>query len=112
MPNKHGDFIWYELMTDDADAAQAFYSAVVGWTFSKVENDPKDYRLFSTSKGPVGGLLPLTKGMIDGGARPCWMGYIGVDDVDATAAAIEKWGRHNSYGPPGYPRRWPLCLRR
>ena len=26
-----GDFIWYELMTPDADGAKAFYDAVVGW---------------------------------------------------------------------------------
>ena len=30
MTNKHGDFIWYELMTTDADAAQAFYDPVRG----------------------------------------------------------------------------------
>ena len=33
MSNKDGDFIWYELITDDAEAAQTFYSAVLGWTF-------------------------------------------------------------------------------
>lgn len=31
MSNKHGDFIWYELLTDDIEGAQAFYSKVVGW---------------------------------------------------------------------------------
>ena len=25
MPNQHGEFIWYELATDNADAAQHFY---------------------------------------------------------------------------------------
>ena len=34
MPNKHGDFIWYELLTSDADAAQRFYGDVVGWTYA------------------------------------------------------------------------------
>lgn len=28
MSNKHGDFIWYELLTDDAEAAPAFYGKV------------------------------------------------------------------------------------
>ena len=31
MANQHGDFIWYELLTSDADAAARFYGAVVGW---------------------------------------------------------------------------------
>jgi predicted enzyme related to lactoylglutathione lyase len=28
-------FVWYELMTTDVDAAEAFYRAVVGWTPQK-----------------------------------------------------------------------------
>ena len=34
MANHHGDFIWYELLTADADAAGEFYGKVVGWTSS------------------------------------------------------------------------------
>ncbi len=30
MGNPKGDFIWYELLTRDADAAQRFYGAVFG----------------------------------------------------------------------------------
>ena len=29
-PNPPGDFIWYELMTPDAEGSKAFYDAVVG----------------------------------------------------------------------------------
>ena len=28
----HGSWIWYELMTPDADGSKAFYERVVGWT--------------------------------------------------------------------------------
>lgn len=28
MGNRHGDFIWYELLTSDADAAQSFYGDI------------------------------------------------------------------------------------
>jgi predicted enzyme related to lactoylglutathione lyase len=28
MPNKHGEFIWYELLTDNSDEALAFYGAI------------------------------------------------------------------------------------
>ena len=34
MGNPKGDFIWYELLTSDADAAQRFYCDVVGWKVS------------------------------------------------------------------------------
>ena len=31
MSSSHGRFVWYELMTTDTAAAQAFYREVVGW---------------------------------------------------------------------------------
>ncbi|MEP7349884.1 MAG: VOC family protein [Sphingorhabdus sp.] len=92
MANKHGDFIWYELMTSDADGAREFYSAVVGWDIEAKASGPIDYRMISASDGPVAGLMPLTAEMQSGGARPCWMGYVGVDDVDKTAAEIKAAG--------------------
>ena len=63
MPNKHGDFIWYELMTNDAEATQDFYGAVVGWSFAPAGQNDKDYRQFSMNNTIVGGLLPLTPEM-------------------------------------------------
>ena len=88
MRNKHGDFIWYELMTTDADAAEAFYSGLVGWSFAASGQPDMDYRLFSADGPAVGGFMALTDEMQQGGARPLWAGYIGVDDVDATAKAV------------------------
>ena len=93
MPNKHGDFIWYELLTGDADAAQEFYAPLLGWTISNPGNDGMDYREIQASDGDlVGGVLPLTPDMTAGGARPGWMGYINVEDVDRMAEAIISAG--------------------
>lgn len=89
MSNKHGDFIWYELLTSDADAAANFYGKVVGWSSADSGQEGMDYRILSTPTGQVGGLMPLTAEMKAGGARPCWMGYVGVDDVDACAERIK-----------------------
>lgn len=89
MANKQGDFIWYELMTDDAPAAQAFYGALLGWSFEHASDSELDYRQFSMNGVPVGGILPLAPGMVQGGAGPCWLGYINVEDVDRMAAAIK-----------------------
>jgi uncharacterized protein len=97
MPNKHGDFVWYELITSDADAAGEFYGAVVGWTSSHSHQPDMDYRFFSSGDGSkmadgVGGYMAITPDMGAGGARPGWIGYIGVDDVDASVAAITAAG--------------------
>jgi hypothetical protein len=97
MTNKHGDFIWYELMTKDTDAASNFYGKVIGWTSTASGQPGMDYRFFSSGDGGdpkdgVGGYLAITPEMEAGGARPAWVGYIAVDDVDASVDSIMQTG--------------------
>ena len=92
MPNKHGEFIWYELMSPDVDASKAFYNAVVGWTISDRPEGEMDYRMIGALDGFAGGVLGLSADMIAGGATAGWMGYFGVNDVDATVAAVSAAG--------------------
>lgn len=94
MTNPHGSFIWYELMTPDIAAAKAFYDDVVGWT---IDAEPPagsdmDYRMIGAPDGFAGGVMTLTDEMIQGGARPIWMGYFGVDDVDQAVESIKRDG--------------------
>ncbi|MBB3060506.1 VOC family protein [Microbulbifer rhizosphaerae] len=88
MANRHGDFIWYELMSADADRAQAFYGELTGWRFSDSGQPGRDYRIVNAGEEPVGGLLQLTREQREHGAQPNWMGYICVDDVEKSLAAI------------------------
>ena len=92
MRNAHGDFIWYELMTGDPAQAAQFYEPVAGWKIGDPVPSPTEYRMIDTGDGLVGGALTLTDDMTQHGARPTFMGYIGVDDVDATLEAIEAKG--------------------
>lgn len=90
MTNMPGEWIWFELLTSDADAAQAFYTRVVGWSVAPFAIEGGDYRIVSAPDGVgVGGVMTKPQDMA-GGAR--WLGYIGVDDVDASIAAIERLG--------------------
>lgn len=81
-------FIWYELLTTNADAATSFYADVAGWTITDSGQSGMDYRQLSAPDGMVGGLMPLPPEALDHGARPVWLGYIHVPDVDAAAQAI------------------------
>ena len=93
MSTLQGSWIWYELMTADPEGAKAFYEPVVGWSMTTGHGESTDYGFLTAPDGAmVGGLLRLTKDMTDGGARPGWLGYIGVDDADATVRAIEEKG--------------------
>lgn len=103
MANKHGEFIWYELMTPDADGAGAFYGAVLGWTFAPSQQPDMDYRIFSAGDEQIGGILALTDEMREGGAQPCWLGYIAVDDIAAAMASITAAGGTVHVGPQEVP---------
>src|SRR4051795_12226953 len=81
-----GDFIWYELMTADPEGAKAFYDAVVGWQIGEGVAEFNGYRMIGRSDGGfAGGVLPLTDEMQREGARPMWLGYIHVRNVDDAA---------------------------
>lgn len=90
---QHGSFIWYELLTPDPIGAKGFYDALVGWDIEAKPSGPMDYRMISRGDGgQAGGVMRLTDDMAAHGARPIWLGYICVDDVDASVASIESAG--------------------
>ena len=92
-PNPRGDFIWYELITPDPVGAKAFYDAVVGWTIEPQPSGEMDYRMIGRADGGnAGGVMRLTDEMASHGARPIWLGYLNVGDVDASVASIEGAG--------------------
>jgi len=90
---KTSDFIWHELRTTDAKGAEEFYSHVVGWK-PKSSGDPGGipYTLLSVDGFDTAGLMQLTPDMLAGGMQPAWVGFIGVDDVDAYAQRVKDAG--------------------
>ena len=102
-----GKFTWYELMTTDTKAAEAFYKRVIGWTTKDSGQASHPYTILSAGKSDVGGMMTLPKEACDAGARPGWGGYIAVDDVDAFVTKVEgKGGRvhHPTTEIPGVVR--------
>ncbi len=103
-PNPTGDFIWYELMTPDPEGAKAFYDAVVGWDIGPGVDEYMGYRMIGRSDGGnAGGILPITDEMREHGARPTWLGYINVDDVDRTVKEAQAQGGKVLMPPMGIP---------
>ena len=99
-------FIWYELMTSDQDAAIDFYKQVVGWTAAEHEGSDlagMRYVIFFAGDRGVGGVMALSDEMVAGGARPGWVGYIGVADADAKAEEIADAGGRVLMGPDDIP---------
>ncbi|MEK8045346.1 VOC family protein [Ideonella margarita] len=96
-------FVWYELMTTDAPAARAFYSAVVGWTPVDAGMPGVDYTLLQAADTAVAGLFALPAEACAAGARPGWVGYVAVADVDAAAERLAAGGGQVMRAPEDIP---------
>jgi uncharacterized protein len=92
MSTSHGKFVWYDVMTTDTKAAQSFYEKVIGWHAQDAGMPDRSYTLLSVDSTMVGGLMPIPEDSRKAGVRPAWMGYIGVDDVDAYAKRVQAAG--------------------
>ncbi len=99
-----GDFVWHELRTTDAKGAIDFYTHVVGWQ-AKSSGDPGGvpYTLLSMDDLSIAGLMQLTPQMLGGGMKPAWAGFIGVDDVNASAKRVEQAGGKLHCPPQNIP---------
>lgn len=83
-----GRFLWHELMTGDTQGAADFYARVAGW--APQPSGMPDYTLLANDGIPAAGLMSLAH--VGPDSPPHWLVYIGVDDVDAAAAAAERLG--------------------
>ena len=103
MSSLHGTFIWYDLMTTDTKAAEAFYTGVLGWRAQDSGMPGGSYTLFFLGETRVGGLMTIPADACAAGARPIWSGYVAVDDVDACAAKVKQAGGAIHHAPEDIP---------
>ena len=85
-----GRIVWYELLTTDMKAAEAFYTAVVGWSTTPFEGAGQPYDMFNKADGsPVAGVMHIPAGM---NFPPHWEMYVGVPVLEDAVARIEQHG--------------------
>lgn len=91
MTNPSGTPIWFEYFAADLPAAQRFYTDVVGWSIAAMDmlgSGDVQYHVATAPDGDqVAGLManPMP-------TAPAWMIYFGVEDADATVAAMTGAG--------------------
>jgi hypothetical protein len=83
----HSKFVWHDLMAADVEGAKRFYGELFGWRFERGKDGP--YEHISAGEQMIGGMMKLDPAH---GAPPHWIGYISVDDVDASLAAVTRHG--------------------
>lgn len=79
-------FCWYELYTNDPEAAKTFYTQLFGWGIGGDAN----YTEWKNGDVAMGGMMKIMPEW--GNVPPHWIGYVMVDDCDATVAKIKANG--------------------
>lgn len=79
---------WADLTVPDVPRAVAFYSAVLGWSFSEPTDEFGGYVIASAKGAAAAGIGPLQQP----GMPAAWTLYFAGDDADATARAVKDAG--------------------
>lgn len=95
MAGDRGGFIWYELITDDIDAARTFYRNVVGWEIAAAGMPTPNgsyHMIVRSDGGNAGGVLAIQASEGTPAGQPVWLGYIQHPDVDAAVRTVTDAG--------------------
>lgn len=85
----NGTWVWDELWTDNISAATGFYQSLFGYhAFTYKDGNHGNYQIMGRNGAPLTGIVkrPLPK------VEPGWLGYLQVENVDATARQVLKAG--------------------
>jgi len=87
-----GEFCWIELQTTDPASARKFYGELFSWKWSDMPGDMPYAMATVPGDKMAAGLMKQPDEAKAMGAPPCWVSYIAVDDVKATAEKAAKLG--------------------
>lgn len=87
--NQPGTYTWVELATSDLERSREFYSALFGWTWTRMDGE-FEYWLAENDGRAIAGAY--TK-MAEMGPMPDnWSAYFGVADIEASAGDVRAAG--------------------
>ncbi|GGX90399.1 VOC family protein [Streptomyces hiroshimensis] len=90
---------WVSLLTGDLAASQAFYGAVMGWTFRRGSLG-EDFSVALSDGRPVAGISNVARRMGVGVNVPVsWTSYFAVENADVAASRIRERGATVAVGP-------------
>jgi len=89
-----------ELHTGDQSSARDFYSGLCGWRAQRIEVGDGSYLALELGGGVGGGIVEC------GAARPLWLPYVEVPEIDAATERARKLGARVLLEPREGPAGW------
>lgn len=101
----HGQFVWYDLMTSDANAAKKFYPSLFGWKTQLFDKSlpGNPYTMWTSGGDAIGGVMPISEQQRSQGIPPHWMSSVQVRNVDESARQAQSLGAKVIFGPTDIP---------
>ena len=91
----NGTPCWVDLNAPDVDAAKAFYTDVLGWTYTEGQPEYGGYLTCLAQGREAAGMMPQQ----DPSVPPHWTTYFATDDVDGAVARITDAGGSVVFAP-------------
>lgn len=104
-----GQFVWYDLVTNDPDRAKSFYSALFDWDFEDVAGDGIVYSVASHRGVPIAGVAPIQDRDVNVPSSR-WLSLMSVADLDDATGRIQRAGGRIDMGPWENPTRGRLAV--
>lgn len=106
MQRQPGDglIVWYDLMSTDPAATEAFYGNLFGWTLSAEPEEANGYRRWQLNGEHFGGVLPWDASM----SPSNWMAYHPVSDLHESVNRTEDLASCPR-GTHRHPQGWAVC---
>ena len=106
MADSHGQFSWpFRLVRVNDDRwrpPRRSTAAVVGWGTRDARCPEFRIQCLPLEESSVGGLMRPAEGTRGNGRRPSWIGYVSVNDVDATSRSGSGTWRRRAVQPAGH----------
>jgi hypothetical protein len=109
-----GRIVWHDLLTEDADVTQRFYSELFGWEFETVPvalgfGESLNYSIISNKGVPIGGMVD-TSGFDNPQNQSQWVSFISTADIEQSVKVLQASGGLLQAGPVDLGARGQLAL--
>lgn len=107
---KPGKVVWHDLLTEDPEAAQHFYSGLFGWTFRELGlGYGQNYTVIEHEGRVIGGLVDARD--INGGVNVSrWIPVLSVVEMDAAMIKVRAGGGTVLQRPLEIPQRGTVAV--
>jgi predicted enzyme related to lactoylglutathione lyase len=104
-----GQFVWYDLLTNDVEGAKRFYGGLLGWTFDDGGETSPAYTTILLQGRPIGGIAATGEMEREVNVSQ-WVSNLSVADVDRAVEEVQRLGGTVVAEPQELPHRGRVAV--